>query len=694
MTSYPIPISRSHDAKVYRADDPLLTQDVRLCMVAERLTSWPTGANMFHGLPWITPVLGTGCLDLGDGPMLDVAAVQDSIQRWLALTAIELPRDFGDPTREAVEFATALYVDRCVNASGDRDAPEHLRVDEATAALTLLGALLTWVYHESRALSREPASRWWTRESASVDRDTRAGGRLQPGMDAAKRLIAELLRSRDSLAGPADAAVRRLLSGVRDHLGQSRLPLEDVRLLAEVTWLALIEGSSIYPGWSDLLLKLVLRYSDPRPPAGVRPKLTELTQLESAVKELLDDVTARSWKSRTDGVPSRRTRLYGAIADLLRVQGEIFAMLHKPDPFSDDPTVDVAALTADYDAAERLATAIKDDTDALLRELGDPRRADRPDIPHPACFVTSFDVELEMTLWGMGTSFRLVLPTLVISLAPNAAEIVWLIADVDPSRAAANGQSATLEALLAGPHEWHVAQRIIERSAGGDRPVVVRLSGTPMFALPDLDEDRRLADELKQLGFRQVQELHHALTVDEYTSQRLSENEWFFAGQASLAGRVSPRRDLPDHLAAGTRTHERIWLALGVQLDDPAIRSRMFAQLSAAAVVRRIDNHARSTSDEQRVPTTSLSSDVRGIAVNRRMDEDEATALHWLGFDLALDLDCGDLAPELEHCAQHLQHALNTMSDERVAEAEPGRLRWGRAREGSCSLWQKRGKAG
>lgn len=728
MTSYPIPIRRLEDPRVYRRDQPLLTEDDRLCMVAERLSPWPS-VDVFHGLPWLTPVLGSGCLDLGDGPRLDRVDVEGAARRWAARAELELPPEFGDPGRVAWDFVSALETDRRTQADRDASPSGTIPVADSTAGLALLTALLTWLYPAIRMVTGSPASRWWTQEHAVALAGTRGEHDLRPARQASLTVLKRLLNEEDGL-GLADAAVRRLLKSIRRGLEQRRIALDELRVLTEVTWLNLIEGSSIYPGWSDLLLRLVIRYSDRQPPSGVHPNLVELTQLGARVAELLQPATADSWKDHVaGGAMTRRTHLYRAIARLLSVQAEIFSMLHQPDPISDDPAVQ-ATLTPQYEAAEDLAESVADDSRSVLEEVDPKRDVGRPVVPHPACFVTSFDIELEMALWLAGAPFRVVLPVLVSSRAGQSAELVWLVADFDPPGSTAsssppdNGakvctdevaepadtnESHTQSAEVDGPpieltdgssRAWRVASTVLEASVGGDRPVVVRLSGTPLITLPSLRQATPLVDELRAAGIPRPHSLCHALTIDEYTSMRFSESEWFFAGQASLppkAGALSasseanmraekarPRRDLPSCLASSTRTNERIWLALGVQLDDPAIRSRLLSQFSAAAVVRRI--HGLSRDDEKETAVPAIAPDVRGIAVNRRMDEDEAIALHWLGFDLALDTDCGNLTPEIVHCSEHLDAVRRALVQRQHGQSDSSTGSWNRANEGACEL--------
>ncbi len=716
MSGYPISTSRDVDTKVYRRGQ-LLNHTTHLCMVAERLSSWRAGANMFHGLPWITPIVGTGCLDLGNNPEIDRQVLRKLLDGWLDRHDVKVPLAFGQASREAFDFANHLKRDRCAGSDQSGEPSEALTLSETTAALLLLSALATSLYLEGRARMRQPSSRWSTNDVALLD--SSGGPEIMEMVDAAmgvSRALRSTLGSTDTSSG---AAILQLLSALESQLREGSLPLDHVRMLTEVTWLAMVDGSSIYPGWSDVLVELVLRFAT-EAPRGRHPQVRDLTILAESVGDLLEDTTRRSWAQRTQGggaaVSSRRARLYDSVAGLLDAQARVFAALSPVAPaeraggfdsfgieddldYADDGILapaEALPLVASGDPGNAVAQAVLDDSRAVLAALGgDSASLDLPAPPHPVALVTSFDIELEMALWAAGRPFRVVLPVLVASRMSMTAELVWLSADIDPT------SGSDLDDLLVGPHTWHVATRVISGREGGDRPVVVRLSGTPLFSLPDPSESP-LDAELADLGLLNPRGLHHALTVDEYTSQRQSETEWFYAGQVSrswASGGNEPRShrpDLPDCLAVGAPAHDRIWLALGVQLDDHTIRGRLFAQITAASVKHHpLEAQERGPADQEggtgtegdrAVPKWS-NPEIHGIAVNRRMDRrDEAALLHWLSFDIALDLDCGDLAPELEHCTDHLVKVLRTLEDGQVLHQTPGDLEWHRPGT-SCPSW-------
>jgi hypothetical protein len=82
--------------------------------------------------------------------------------------------------------------------------------------------------------------------------------------------------------------------------------------------------------------------------------------------------------------------------------------------------------------------------------------------------------------------------------------------------------------------------------------------------------------------------------------------------------------------------------------------------------------------------------------VNERIDEEQATALSWIGFQVALDVNCGSLQEDLKHCAEHVECVLERASALVPADAEasevapfhPSRdVTWDRAEDQSCELW-------
>lgn len=711
-SSYPIPTSPSGEWTIYRGGSPLLTRHRRLCSILERLAGGDERArSVFHGMPWLTPILGTGLLELGDGPSIDLGAIGSLTRRVIDELNIDVPRELGDIGSIAQSFAEAMCRGRTHDTISPARGPQFTPSDEA-GTLMIITALLTRLFHGALMSAPSPSSRWWTKEHAELSGSTSIEVYLResvlpPLLDLLEAVTAS---SSDDGSTNSDIARQALLQKIFDGL-RGRPPVlgvEDLRLITEMTWLKLLENTSIYPGWSELLLQLLVNYSEvaSSAPAGRRPKVVQLEELGKEVSSLLARPTNRSWSSRLNGCgPNERDSFYSAIARLLHAQAKVFALLHSPSTLSleeDDAHPDVEARYL-----RSVAIRGRIGTDTKRKRVFEGRSLPSVTIPHPVAFVTSFDLEIEMALWAIGLPFRVVLPVLCTSSRRSIeADLVWLVATIDPTMEAVDpsieqdNDELKGHPLLSCSHDWRIAQAIFRPEEGGDLPVIVRLSGSPLMTLPDLIGDLR--EDFRGLGYEGEEKVkpYHALTIDEYTSLRQSENELFFAAREEARG-------LPSCLAGGTDSNERVWIGLGVQIDDPAIRARMFSQLSAGSLQHRTQVHARMEEWDRAHGETDSSRNneshsdeaiwnervaVRGLAVNKRIDEDEATALYWLGFQFALDLNCSSLTEDIEHCTEHIVQVKEQASalvpqssnenDEHFSD-----VNWQRASNSSCSLW-------
>jgi hypothetical protein len=324
-------------------------------------------------------------------------------------------------------------------------------------------------------------------------------------------------------------------------------------------------------------------------------------------------------------------------------------------------------------------------------------------------------------MWASGQPFRIVLPVLAQSGRRIDAELVWLTTIIDPAHdtdlpyyptnevppwerydgddgRGGNEREAIwrgLRTLRTASRPWRVAQLAFGRAgfeAGGWCPVIVRVTGSPLMVLPPITGSLR-EEMLELLGYAAEENLTmtHALTIDEYTSARQSEHELYFSARGE-------ERALPSPLSLGTGDLERVWVGFGVQVDDPAIRMRMFTQLSAASMVKRQSYHSRSGAEADRSETNvspippGEALRIRGLAVNRRLDENQSTSLQWLGFQFAVDDSVAKLIPDIEHCGKHYEQIADTLRD-LVANGPPrtdGHLidiDWGRPPNDSCRMW-------
>lgn len=694
--SYPIPISSDGKFTVYRGDAMLLSDDKRLCSVLEELAGGhPRDRGLFHGMPWYTPILGSGCLDLGDGSVVDIGAIARITRETLEADGIVLPRELGDPGSLALGFAESLQQSRTHGAVRPSErSPEDPQ--PAAARLTLLTALLTRLFHGAAMSGPSPTSRWWVHEQARVVGSSPTDVHLR---DIVLPACLTLLNSvAKNLSGHTTFTTEVTLKSLLDKIAVDLTAdtpvvcIEDLRLITEVAWLELIRDTSIYPGWSDLLLQLLMADSNTgsRPPAGHHPRVVALSNLGRNVARLLQQATVRSWDSRSDGRrPTERDLFYSAIARLLHAQADLFRLIHVPD----DTDYDEDELDPDADEQRRRrADRARAVHETILADTANKRPWSQiapasVTVPHAVAFVTSFDVELEMALWAAGRPYRVVVPVLAkSSRGVGAADLVWLSTTVVPSETAS--ESAIDEMLKSGPHDWRIAQEVFLPGVGGEHPAVIRLSGCPLMALPDVAGEP-LRTDFTRLGFTDKERisLHHALIIDEYTSLRHSEHELFFA--------ASPGEDrgLPQCLSGGTRSNGRVWLGLGVQIHDPAIRARIFSLLSTASLIDRTDQHAKMQEQAGDDINNDAPHVVRGLAVNQRIDEEEATALHWLGFQFAIQISSGSLTHDLKHCADHVAAVVRQATA--LAPEDPGPsdgrgptdANWCRAEDWSCAMW-------
>jgi len=691
--SYPIPISAGGEFTVYRGGSSLLTRKRRLCSVVERLAGGDADdRGVFHGLPWCTPILGSGCLELGDGPSVDIHAIDQITRDVVADLGVSDRRELGDLGSLARAFAEALRGSRTHDDDRGSGYPA-MQPTAAAARLTVLSALLTRLFHGAAMSLPTPTSRWWVKQRAELTASSDIDIHLR---DVIIPTILELLDGAPLTASGEDSNADLPL-GALGALGKKiseelrveppAVCIEDLQLITEMTWLELIRETSIYPGWSDLLLQLLMTYSESDDvPAGHRPKVVALAQLGQEVANLLQPATERSWNSRADRQhPTERDEFYSAIAHLLHAQAEVFRLIHVPDPYDfPEGTLDANAEEQLIGRAER-ATAVRNRIVADTVEKRGPKSpipAPEVMVPHAVVFVTSFDVEMEMALWASGRPYRVVVPVLATTGRRDAADLIWLSATVNPS-ATEDGGSVGLEFLNSGPHEWRIAQKVFRPGEGGEQPTVVRLSGSPLMNLPDVSG--ALYDDFLGLGFdREAQiRLFHALIIDEYTSLRQSENELFFAANQEPRG-------LPGCLSGGTNSNDRLWVGLGVQIDDPAIRARIFSQLSAGSMIPRTNHHEQGRDAEDSAYDGTKHA-VRGLAVNQRIDEAEATALHWLGFQFAIQVSSGALTRDIEHCAEHVEEVVKQISAiqlDPVPAAGRRDANWRRAKDKECDLWR------
>lgn len=670
------PRHRFKDVKEYLRRS---TQHEQFCQAVAKVSRTPDngdlGANdgatdeidVWKGFPWLTPVIGSGALELPVRLGFDGRSLGEEVANLLDAAGLGDVQDSQGETLSSLArtFAESLVSDRLQAPSRLGSDPEDRKPVELLAArLALIAALATRFFHLVRAFGPSAMCRSG-REIAAWDRtdarfatreplDTISDDVLAP-LDAELGAAIKLLRSHPS--GDIARAVSGFLDDVRDRLDPREddpreLNLDDLRLLTEIAWFFLIQGTQIYPGWSDLLLGLLLVQKggadEPlRAAHRPRPKFMNLSKLADSVKSLMKEATEASWMTlENDRQLDERDQFFAATADV------------------------------------------------LWEEARARRRTHANQLPPAVAFVTSFDMELEMALWtaaDIGDSYSIVLPIHVRLGDSPVAEPFWLIGtvvreigDADHGRQLLSLQEPSWRVLPANPRD---------NDPLFDGPVVVHLSGCPLYDLRRVAgvEGSALRNEMLETlglaGFKGTVWVDHAVMVDEYLALRQSATELFLASQHQADSEARWTRGLPVALTRSTTRNVRFWMALGVAVGDPAIRHRLVSQMSIqwlrnvggkAAVEAVADGEASPIAGDSGMTSRKRANrdrdvedltDVHGLAVNRRIDDEEASLLYWLGLDVVED-ECQAFVRHLRHYSWHLEKGV-PMSSIHQCQAAP-----------------------
>ncbi len=592
------------------------------------------------GYPWITLVLGSGCLEAGhdiSGTRIhDVPAI---VQRLLADTD-PLP-DGTNAAKLASAFAASLIADRLgLPASrpggddgekaaepGDPRPPTGDSFDTSTnlktAKLLLCAALLTRLYHLASAMAPDALSRsGHDRVSLPIGR----AGSAELETDALQPVLAlleELISSAEENGqDTGDAVLHQALTTIDSSLSprghQRSLRVGDIQLLTELCWYSLTQGTSVYPGWNDLLLHLSTRTSPALFDRWLpRPAFDDIDAACQFVEQRYAATTRLSWAQLEDDDQTDRERFYATVAAILRQQ---------------------AALREGFLQSSPLQP------------------------PIASAFVTSFDLELEMAMWRSSTEpFVVAVPmNLLQDVAEPAtclASVCWLGCLIRPDHDLTNEEQ--LEKLRAPAEaDWFLlnGEGAYELTYG-NYPVVVRLSGSPLMRAPRLwtadgsdwndlcrrllkDYHIELPSEPPDLNEPELRMAHVAL-LDEYSAMQHAASEFLVYQPDRSNERV--RQGLPAALF-GTRgsAFARFWMMMGVQVSDSSIRYRFTSQMT---VPTSIDGES-----VKKAPTPTRA----GLVVNWRTDDTVRDLLGWYNFDVVTDR-CENFQADLQHYLRHLQ---------------------------------------
>lgn len=579
--------------------------------------------------PWVTPVIGSGCLSAPEGPEAD--AIQ-CVPEQLAVAAQGwgLLPDGGAKGDAACAFARALLASKLGITTWTTqmaNASTTSSIDRTVAARAALCAhLLAQLYFEVGALGEQPLGSVTSPMTLDASEAT-----TSIGAEVAERLVIPLVSQLQALKTSLEGRpgedlmfVSTFADAVRHDLShdQDRPQVRgaDAQLMAEITWHFMTEGTSQYPGWSALLVLLGFAFNSQDRKARL-PHLTDLGAARDRLATEFEETTTESWESRlsplgqTDGGrQSKRDALYDSVANLLVAQAGLSTAATSRD-------------TSTY--------------------------------PPAVAFVTSFDLELEMALLAKRAAFRLVMPFYVHRSASEASGYVWLHTVVVPPQDGEDLAADDLDRLLK-PAEWSLLVAHASKNAVlHGLPSVVRLAGSPLVQGPDLNATPgSWVDKLRrQLGDGVT--LAGTVLLDEHTALQ----QWAADFGTPLdASDTTHRLGLPERFVKGVSdtTDARFWFLLGVQLNDDAIRQRTAALVGAADLHEALSSHAR-TNRLRRA----------GVVVNRRSTASQRDVFLWQGLDV-VEASYEDVVGALNHAAKHAaQPDLRRVKGEPCAVGNP-----------------------
>jgi hypothetical protein len=505
------------------------------------------------------------------------------------------------------------------------------------ACILLITALITKIYYSIKSLSYDAPRRSDHNDEAFLSRESLSWGRLyeeyvQPCREILKNLKARVKEITESL-GPPERVRENLMGTVKvllERVGngltmeEARVELADLHALSEFTWFCLttVTTEPVYPGWSDLLLDLS-NYDSPTEGRIGAPLFQSMTEAQGFIISRYQEVTGSSWDRRVAGEGSEDESFYLAAAELLNAQYRY------------------------REAHEEI---------------------NRP--PITTAFVTSFDLELELSLLSLGQPFKVVLPVHFLNKKHSVAHTCWIVLDV---KGKVEGRNRERLADLMDPGEG--SYRLLDDKWSEAGPVVVRLAGCPLIRLPYLTEGSSLKSELislfetslrteagEEVGaysdlIKDKLELQHAVIINEHDAILQGEIDLI---SIPLGDKRSLRYGLPADWAAGNEHVSRFWMMLGVQIHDSAVRHRVVTLISAlprmATGTPRQSEVGREEAEGRDGPARKI--ERRGVAVNKYSTELEENLLFWNGFDV-VRADVSEFAKDLQHCTAHLDQKKN-----------------------------------
>lgn len=493
--------------------------------VSVRGTDEVARAHASAGLPWLTLVVGSGCLNdpvagAGDGDPLPAA-----LGRVAATLEVPVLYDLVPAETLVARFARSLLTIR--RASSATSTVSKLTEGESklAARVLLCAAVSSEVYRLSLIQRVGPRPR-----DAEVVPTPPAPGhtlneRRAVGLAGNLRTVLVALKSSDKQF--VAKLAHRILEDLNATPGAG-LKGQDVDALVELAWHLMMAGSGHYLGWGELFTLLSVSTSELV--EGMRsPYLSDLVSVRAFLIDGLQRATTASWKDRLAGRTTARQAFYDQIASISALQAEVHAT--------------ASAGTRNF--------------------------------PLSSIFVTGFDIEVEMALLARGTPFVILAPFLVHAEIGTRVEVgfTWLMKSIDVPR---NRKPALTD--ITSRRGWDRIPDDFASEATG-RPVVVRVAGSPLVDPPN---DTAFVSDLvegiiRRPGLATGPGVTHALLLDEHAGL----HQWLPEMEADQ------KDGIPESAFRNTPWSPRFWLLVGVQIGDAAIRQRIAALLSAIPLRRK-----------------------------------------------------------------------------------------------------------
>jgi hypothetical protein len=532
----------------------------------------PDADSPWQGQPWLTPVLGSGPVGLP----LDFLAVADRIPAVLATLAsedqlfLDHQGEGADEVGWVEEFATQLVHQRCGDEQDSgfgREASVVLSDTELSERLSglayqllVVAAQATRTFHRMSLDVCRPLSRW----GVEVVRMPERHARWQPVreeyvhlLDAAVRTARSALVAEERAGGPltkAARAINLLIDQLRAGLASGDLEIVMLHLqrVTEACWFLIVDRVSrdAYPGWTDLLMRLLLEDEESVVRGHNRPRWNVMEDLASSVASIIRPAAVAAWANRPETAEAKENNaFYNALADALWAEHEVREAWFMRNGSRDEPG----------------------------------------DLPQVIAFVTSFDMELEAALWrraaAKGGHFLVVLPVYVVPAGQeDEGEFAWLEATIAVPRIEERNLDSpdeeTFDQSILTPASW----RVVTSRAGAHStrcPVVVRLAGCPLIQLPAMEstEAAGLKSDLARFDLEDPERLVHSVTVDEFLAIRQTEADWIWSTSEGTSSESVTRAFPSGFVSTNEKVAERYWTILGVPLRDPAVRLRLLSVL-------------------------------------------------------------------------------------------------------------------